>query len=68
VTAEDRFGGDVVHEILRVVVHHRDLLEHDLALGVELREGRVVDHPDHDVERRLEPVVRDARVEQGRLA
>ena len=66
--AEDRLRDDVVHEVLRVVVDHRDLLEHDLALGVDVGEGRVVDHPDDHVQRRLEPVVRDARVDERRLA
>jgi len=41
---------------------------HDLALGVDLGESRLVDHPDHHVERRLEPVDRDARVDDGGLA
>ena len=36
--AEDRLAHQVVHELLRRVLVHRDLLEHDLALGVELRE------------------------------
>ena len=66
--AEDRLGDDVVHEILRVVLDHRDLLEHDLALGVELGEDRLEDHVDHHVERLLEPVVGHARVDDGRLA
>ena len=66
--AEDRLRDDVVDEILRVVVDHRDLLEHDLALGVDVGEGRVVDHPDDHVERRLEPVVGHARVDERRLA
>ena len=66
--AEDRLRDDVVHEVLRVVVDHRDLLEHDLALGVDVGEGRVVDHPDDHVERRLEPVVRHAGVDERRLA
>ena len=43
--AEDGLCDLVVDEILRVVVHHRDLLEHDLPLRVELGEGRGVDHP-----------------------
>ena len=68
VTAEDRLGDHVVDEILRVVVHHRDLLEHDLALGVELGERGRVDHPDHHVERLLEPLVGHAREQQRRLA
>ena len=65
--AEDRLRDDVVDEILRVVVDHRDLLEHDLPLGVDLDERRVVDHADDHVERRLEPVVGDARVDERRL-
>ena len=66
--AEDRFCDDVVDEVLRVVVDHRDLLEHHLALGVDVVERRLVDHAGHDVERRLDPVVRDARVDERRLA
>ena len=66
--AEDRLRDDVVDEVLRVVVDHRDLLEHDLALGVDVGEGRVVDHPRHHVERRLEAVVRDPGVDERRLA
>ena len=65
--SEDRFRDDVVDEVLRVVVDHRDLFEHDLALGVDLGEHRVVDHADDHVERRLEPVVGDARVDERRL-
>ena len=65
---EDGLGDDVVDEILRVVLDHGDLLEHDLALRVELGEDGLVDHPDHDVERRLQPIVRNARIEDGRLA
>ncbi len=66
--AEDRLGDDVVDEILRIVVDHRDLLEHDLALGVDVGEGRVVDHPDDHVERLLEPVVGHACIDERRLA
>ena len=67
-TAEDGLGGEVVHEVLRVVVHHRDLLEHDLALGVDVVEGGCEDHVGHRVERLLDPPVGDARVHDGRLA
>ena len=63
--AEDGLRDDVVDEILRVVLDHGDLLEHDLALRVELGEDGLVDHPDHDVERRLQSIVRNARVEDG---
>ena len=37
VVSEHGFGGEVVDEILWVVVDHRDLLEHDLPLRVEDR-------------------------------
>ena len=66
--AEDGLGDQVVHELLRRVLVHRDLLEHDLALGVELVEGRREDHVAHHVDRRLEVVVRDARVDERVLA
>ena len=48
--AEDRLGEEVVDEILRRVLDHRDLLEHDLALRVELGERRREDHVGHHVE------------------
>ena len=38
VPPEDRLREEVVHELLRRVLVHRDLLEHDLSLGVELLE------------------------------
>ncbi len=66
--AEDRLGGDVVHEVVRRVLDHRDLLEDDLAFGVDVRERRAEDHVRHHVERTLEPVVGDPRVDDGRLA
>ena len=66
--AEDRLGDQVVHELLRRVLVHRDLLEHDLALGVELGERRREDHVAHHVHRRLEVVVGDARVDERVLA
>ena len=68
VVAEDRLGDQVVHELLRRVLVHRDLLEHDLALGVELVEGRREHHVAHHVERRLEVVVGDAGVDDRVLA
>ena len=40
VRAEDRLRCQVVHDVLRVVVDHRNLLEHDLALGVDVRQRR----------------------------
>ena len=66
--AEDRLRDDIVDELLRVVLDHRDLLEHDLALGVDLGEDGLVDHAHHHVECGLEPVVGHARVDDGRLA
>ena len=66
--AEDRLGQEVVDEILRRVLHHRDLLEHDLPLGVEVRERRREDHVRHHVERPLEMTVGDARVDDRGLA
>ena len=38
VGAEDRLAEDVEDQVLRIVLVHRDLLEHDLALGLELVE------------------------------
>ena len=66
--AEDRLGRDVVDEVVRRVLDHRDLLEDDLPLGVDVRERRPEDHVRHHVERALEPVVGDPRVDDGRLA
>ena len=68
VAAEDRLGDDVVHEVLRRVLDHRDLLEHDLALGVDLGEGGLEDHVRDHVERGLEPLVGHAGVDDRRLA
>ena len=55
-------------EIARVVVDHRDLLEHDLPLGVDVVEPRPEDHVGHHVDRDLEVVVGHARVDDRRLA
>ena len=52
--AEDRLGREIVDEILRVVVDHRDLLEDDLPLGVDVVERRREHHVGHRVERLLE--------------
>ena len=38
--AEDRLAEHVEDLVLRIVLVHRDLLEHDLALGVEVAEAR----------------------------
>ena len=66
--AEDGLGEEVVDEILGRVLHHRDLLEHDLALGVDVGERRCEDHVRHHVEGTLEMAVGDARVHDRRLA
>ena len=52
-------------EVLRRVLVHRDLLEHDVSLGVDLGrvELRLEQHVGHDVERRLEVGVEDAGVD-----
>ena len=63
--AEDRLAHQVVHELVRRVLVHRDLLEHDLALRVEVGEERRVDHVAHHVERLLEVVVGDAHVDDA---
>ena len=68
VVAEDGLREEVVHELLRRVLVHRDLLEHDLALLVDLGEGGREDHVGHHLERRLDVVVGDARVDDGVLA
>ena len=67
VSAEDGLGRDVVDEVVRRVLDHRDLLEHDLALRVDVVEGRAVEHVGHDVERGLQALVRHARVDDRRL-
>ena len=66
--AEDRFREDVVDELGRRVLDHRDLLEDDLALGVDVRERGREDHVGHDVERRLDVLVEHARVDDRVVA
>ena len=68
VRAEHGLGRQVVHHVLGVVLHHRDLLEHDFALRVDVGEGRLEDHVGHHVEGDVDVVVGDARVDDGRLA
>ena len=58
----------VVDEVLRRVLDHRDLLQHDLALGVDFGKGRGEDHVGHHVQGVLEVSVGDARVDDGVLA
>ena len=57
-----------MHELLRRVLVHRDLLEHDLALLVELGERRREHHVGHHLERVLDVPVGHARVDDGVLA
>ena len=66
--AEDRLRREVVDEVVRRVLDHRDLLEHDLALRVDVDERRPEDHVGHHVERTFEAIVGDACVDDGRLA
>jgi hypothetical protein len=68
VSTEDGFGQEIVDEILWCVLHHRDLLEHDLALGVDVGERRREHHVCHHVESALEMAVGDARVDDRRLS
>jgi hypothetical protein len=56
-----------VDVILRLVLVHRDLLEHDLALGVDIGPRRRKDHVAHHVDRGLEMVVGHAREDDGVL-
>ncbi len=57
--AEHGLGRDVVHEVVRRVLDHGDLLEHHLPLGVDVHERGSEDHVRHHVERPLEAVVRN---------
>ena len=68
VAAEDGLRDEVEDELLRRVVHHGDLLEHDLSLGVEVVEAGSEDHVGHDVERRLQVLVEHARVDDRVVA
>ena len=53
--------------VLRLVLVHRDLLEHDLALGVDLGIGRPEQHLREQVEGLFGVLVEEARVQVGRL-
>jgi hypothetical protein len=63
VAAEHRFREEIVHELLRRVLVHRDLLEHDLTLLVELGERGRVHHVRHHAYRLLDVPVGHARVD-----
>ena len=65
--AVDRVGEHVVDAIGGLVLVHRDLLDHDLTLGVDVGEGRLQEHLGEQVERLLGVLVEEARVELGRL-
>ena len=67
VLAEDGVGEEVVDAVLRLVLVHRDLLQHDLALGVDLGVGRGEQHLRQQVEDLLGVLVEEAGVEVGRL-
>src|SRR5207248_2640647 len=67
VRAEHRPSGQVEHSVLGIVFVHRDLLEHDLALGLQLPETGLKDHVGHDLEGALEMAVEHARVQGRRL-
>ena len=67
VVAEDRGAEHVEDGVLRVVLVHRDLLEHDLALGVDVVERRPPDHVGHHVERARHVLVEHARVDRRAL-
>ena len=67
VLAVDGAAEHVEDDVLRVVLVHRDLLEHDLALGVDVAEGGPPDHVGHDVERHRQVLVEHPRVDGGAL-
>ena len=67
VRAEDGLGEDVVNPVLGLVVVHRDLLQHDLALGVDFGVGRGQQHLRQQVEDLLGVLVEEARVQVRRL-
>src|SRR3954449_13162030 len=69
VVAEYRLAEHVEDLVLRVVLVHGDLLEHDLALLLELAlvEARAPDHVGHHVEGLGEVDVEHARVHRRRL-
>jgi hypothetical protein len=68
VPAEHGLRDEVEDELLRRVVDHRDLLQHDLALRIEVGEGGREDHVRHHVERRFEVLVEHPGVHDGVVA
>ena len=67
VRAEDGLGEDVVDAVLRLVLVHRDLLQHHLALGVDVGVGRRQQHLREQVEDLLGVLVEEAGVQVRRL-
>ena len=67
VRAEDGLAEHVEDRVLRVVLVHGDLLEHDLALGVDVLERRPPHHVGHHVEGRRQVLVEHPRVDRGAL-
>ena len=67
VAAEDGLAEHVEHRVLRVVLVHRDLLEHDLALGVHVVERRPPHHVGDHVERARQVLVEHPRVDRRGL-
>ncbi len=67
VVAEDGVGQHVVHLVRRLVLVHRDLLDHDLALGVDVGVRGAQHHVAHHVPGALEVLVEEPRVDVGRL-
>ena len=69
VLAEDGAGEDVVDAVLGLVLVHRDLLEHDVALGVDVRIGRGEQHFGEQLEDVVGVLVEEAGVQvRGLLA
>ncbi len=67
VLAEHSERREVVHRVVRSVLDHRDLLEHDLALLLDLAPGRRAKHVGHHVERDRQVIVEHAGVQKGRV-
>ncbi len=67
VIAEHGRRQDVVHLVGWLVLVHGDLLDHHLALGVDVRVGGPQHHVRHHVERAVEVLIEEARVDRGGL-
>src|SRR2546429_71787 len=65
--ASPRPPGQIERPVLGIVFVHGDLLEHDLALGLQFPETGPKDHVGHDLEGALEMAVEHARVQGRRL-